>query len=143
MISHVKTIHEGVKFRCPECEYECNRSVNLENHVKAIHEGVSYNCKLCLFKSSWRNKAREHVKKIHGQNIDFNMPDFITEMYTKRELTAINYKAGGVNIINQFPQENDAQHLDVKQEMDICDDIKDIDVNIDNAIHDNASIDYA
>ena len=107
LISHVKTIHEGVKFRCPECEYECNRSVNLENHVKAIHEGVSYNCKLCLFKSSWRNKAREHVKRIHGQNIDFNMPDFITEMYTKRELT------GGVDTINQFVQENAAQHLDV------------------------------
>jgi len=122
LISHVKTIHEGVKFKCPECEYECNRSVNLENHVKAIHEGVSYNCNLCPFKSSWRNKAREHVKRIHGQDIDFHMPDFITEIYTKKESIGMRIKYS--DEFNPFNVDMTPLDMDVKQEMEINEDMK-------------------
>ena len=123
LISHVKTIHEGLKFKCPECEYECNRSVNLDNHVKAIHKGVTYNCKLCPFKSSWRNKAREHVKKHHHQNIDFCMSDFITEIYTEKDQTYMNDNDNG---ITEEKSEPFFQEPEVKQEMDICEEIKNI-----------------
>jgi len=130
LISHIKTIHEGLKFKCPECEYECNRSVNLDNHIKAIHKGVLYNCKLCSFKSSWRNKAREHVKKLHGQNIDFSMSDFITEIYTKSHPTHMSYDEVRENTEDQFIQEDNIEQLEVKQEMDFSEDMKAIDCGI-------------
>jgi len=126
LISHIKTIHEGLRFKCPECEYECNRSVNLDNHIKAIHEGVSYSCKLCPFRSAWRNKAREHVKRVHGQNTDFSMSEFITETYTKRFQSYVNENDETEDSFDPFIEEPAFQHVEIKQELDISEDIETI-----------------
>ena len=73
------------------------------------------------FKSSWRNKAREHVKKNHGQNIDFSMAEFITEIYTKKS------KAYPTDLMEGLTdQEEPQQHHEIKQEVDIFEDIKTI-----------------
>ena len=39
--THVKSIHDGVKYSCEYCDYKATRKDNLQEHVKSIHDGVN------------------------------------------------------------------------------------------------------
>ena len=36
--------HEGIIYRCDECEYVATRVINLKNHKESKHEGIRYPC---------------------------------------------------------------------------------------------------
>ena len=40
--THIKSIHEGQKFPCPQCEYKATKHENLQRHIKSIHDGKSF-----------------------------------------------------------------------------------------------------
>ena len=52
LLSHVKSIHEGVKYSCDQCSYKATQKVNLARHVKSIHEGIKYSCDQCSYKAT-------------------------------------------------------------------------------------------
>ena len=42
LITHQKSIHEGQKFNCKECEYQATTKGHLVTHQKSTHEGKRY-----------------------------------------------------------------------------------------------------
>ena len=44
---HIKTIHEGVKFPCEQCDYKATQKGDLLRHIKSKHQGVKFN--LCTW----------------------------------------------------------------------------------------------
>ena len=41
--THIKSVHEGVKYACNLCDYQAKIQTNLTVHIQSIHEGVKYN----------------------------------------------------------------------------------------------------
>ena len=39
---HIKSIHEGVKFPCGQCDYKARRKEGLVIHIKSIHKRVKF-----------------------------------------------------------------------------------------------------
>ena len=37
-MKHIKTIHDGVKFLCAQCDYKATQKDNLLTHIKTKHE---------------------------------------------------------------------------------------------------------
>ena len=35
----MKSVHEGQKFPCPQCDYKAAWKSNLKKHIKLVHEG--------------------------------------------------------------------------------------------------------
>ena len=65
--SHLKTIHDQVKYACGSCEYKVTNPGSLHNHVKSIHEQVKYACESCEYKATRPDSLRQHIKSIHDQ----------------------------------------------------------------------------
>ena len=42
LVTHMKSIHEGVTYPCEQCGYKANRKHHLLKHLKSKHEGVKY-----------------------------------------------------------------------------------------------------
>ena len=40
LLTHIKSIHEGVKFPCAQCDYKATTKGSLFRHMKSRHEGV-------------------------------------------------------------------------------------------------------
>ena len=65
LILHMKTKHEGQKYNCKQCEYQCETLQSLRNHIKIKHEGVRHVCKLCDYKANYRVDLRTHIQSKH------------------------------------------------------------------------------
>jgi len=63
---HEESIHEGTfRYKCEQCEYKSSYISNLKQHVKSVHEGVKYNCELCDYKATQKFDLIKHVKSVH------------------------------------------------------------------------------
>ena len=51
-MKHIKTIHDGVKFLCAQCDYKATQKDNLLTHIKTKHEGVKFPCAQCDYKAT-------------------------------------------------------------------------------------------
>ena len=50
--THQKSIHEGVKYQCKECDYKATTLIgSLKLHQKSIHESFKYQCNECDYNS--------------------------------------------------------------------------------------------
>ena len=38
LLSHIKSIHEGVKFPCEQCDYKATQKGHLMKHMKSVHK---------------------------------------------------------------------------------------------------------
>ena len=65
LILHMKTKHEGQKYKCKQCEYQCETLQSLRNHIKIKHEGLRHVCKLCDYKANYRVDLRTHIQSKH------------------------------------------------------------------------------
>ena len=63
--THVKSIHEGVKYPCDQCVYKATSKGDLRTHVKSIHEGVRYPCDHCDYKVTHKSNLRAHKEYKH------------------------------------------------------------------------------
>ena len=66
---HVRTQHEGYKYKCGKCDYETKSQSNLRIHIKAKHEGVEFSCSDCQFKTSYEKNLRQHREKLHQEKL--------------------------------------------------------------------------
>ena len=46
--THKESVHEGVKYKCSECNYQATERGSLKKHRESVHEGV---------KNSWRIRS--------------------------------------------------------------------------------------
>ena len=65
LLTHIKSIHEGVKFPCEQCDYKATWKVNLLTHIKSIHEGVKFPCEQCDYKATQKRNLLRHIKSTH------------------------------------------------------------------------------
>ena len=65
--THIKSVHEGQKFQCPQFEYKATEKGNLQKHIKSVHEGQTFACTLahCDYQTKWKNTLVKHKKKKH------------------------------------------------------------------------------
>ena len=62
---HLKSVHEGVKYPCNQCNYKATLKDSLQKHIKAIHDGVKYPCVKCSYKASLQSDLLKHHKSVH------------------------------------------------------------------------------
>ena len=73
LLSHIKSVHEAVRFPCDHCSYEGTTASNLRSHIIAKHETEPLRCKDCDFTTRWRQALYTH-KKSHDQVGGFKYP---------------------------------------------------------------------
>ena len=61
---HIRTIHQGQKFKCEECSKLFRQKANLERHVLSVHKGIKHfsDCE-AEYAQKWALK--HHIKKVH------------------------------------------------------------------------------
>ena len=73
MWQHIQSIHENVKYQCPQCDYKATLKSSLTKHIKSIHERVEYNWPQCNYKSNDKTTIRRHIQSIH-ENVKYQCP---------------------------------------------------------------------
>ena len=63
--THTKSVHEGQKFQCPQCEYKATFKVSLQTHIKSVHEGQKFPCPQCEYKATQKGHLQTHIKSVH------------------------------------------------------------------------------
>ena len=63
--THIKSIHEGVKFPCNQCDYKATQKGNLMTHIKSRHQGVIFPCNLCDYKATQKSNLMTHITFRH------------------------------------------------------------------------------
>merc|ERR1711884_758069 len=63
--THIKSVHEGQKFQCPQCEYKATRKGHLQTHIKSVHEGQKFHCPQCEYKATRIDSLQRHIKSVH------------------------------------------------------------------------------
>ena len=61
----MESIHEGVKFQCPHCDYKATTKSSCNVHIRAIHEGIKFQCPSCSYKATQKNDLKRHIKSQH------------------------------------------------------------------------------
>ena len=62
---HTKEKHENiVLLKCEQCEYQCDRKDNMDRHVKSKHNGSKYKCFTCRYSSTRKDNFNRHTKAI-------------------------------------------------------------------------------
>ena len=65
LIRHVRSMHEGLKYQCRQCDYKATQLDNLRTHEKSKHDGVRFNCKQCDQEFTLSGNLRKHLKRVH------------------------------------------------------------------------------
>jgi len=65
LISHIQSIHEGVKYTCGQCDQQFTQQGNLTVHIKSKHEGVKYACNQCDYQATQRSSLLTHIRAKH------------------------------------------------------------------------------
>ena len=67
--THVKTLHEELRYPCYQCEYQAKRKAALQIHVESQHEGIQHACKLCNFQTKQKYYLKIHIHSQHSTDI--------------------------------------------------------------------------
>ena len=63
--SHVDVKHNGLLFKCDNCQFNSARKSNLENHILVQHNGVAFDCSIWQHKNNRKQGLVNHIKKTH------------------------------------------------------------------------------
>ena len=63
--AHVKSIHEGIRHECNQCNHQFTTQQNLKDHLQAVHEGIKYDCSQCDVQFSFLKRLRSHIRANH------------------------------------------------------------------------------
>ena len=61
LLTHIRSIHECVKFPCEQCDYKATRKGNLLSHLKSTHECGRVHCEQCDYKATWKGDLLKHT----------------------------------------------------------------------------------
>ena len=54
-----------MKFSCEQCDYKAAWKGHLISHINSIHEGVKFPCEQCDYKATWKGDLSTHIRSIH------------------------------------------------------------------------------
>ena len=84
--SHVRNIHEGVRFSCEECGYKTGQKAGLMRHMLALHGGRRLQCDMCEKTYKWEVDLARH--KLRHVKASFVCDKCDKEFTEKRQLQA-------------------------------------------------------
>ena len=61
----MKSIHEGIKYACYQCDYQSGYQSDLTKHNQAKHAGIKYACEQCDYRATSQNTLTKHIKRKH------------------------------------------------------------------------------
>ena len=53
------------KHRCSHCEYKAVKMQNLQTHIKSVHEGLKFQCPHCEHNATGKGHLQTHIKSVH------------------------------------------------------------------------------
>ena len=63
---HIQSLHENIKYKCNQCEFQFTRKDHLKNHTRTQHEGESrYFCEQCDFLCNRQSLLNYHIESKH------------------------------------------------------------------------------
>ena len=62
---HKRTVHDGVKYACWQCDYQATYQQSLDLHIQAKHEGIKYNCDQCDYQATQQGNLIRHIQSKH------------------------------------------------------------------------------
>ena len=62
---HKRTVHQGAKFSCDQCDKKFPANSYLRKHKEAVHEGVRYACDQCDFQATTQKCLNLHIQSKH------------------------------------------------------------------------------
>ena len=68
MKNHIKSVHEGVKYDCDQCEKQYTEKGNLTRHVKSTHNSVKHACDYCQIPFTIKGNLDRHIQKMHARH---------------------------------------------------------------------------
>ena len=76
-IQRDKSVHEGVKYPCNQCDYQATQQGNLLQHIQSKHEGVKYACNQCDKQFTLQSSLTTHIQSKHkGVKYTCNQCDY-------------------------------------------------------------------
>ena len=69
LAQHQRSVHEGKKYPCRECDHQATSKSDLNKHQRAIHEGKKYPCRACdnfFLILCCRGSCRFYFKLLHN-----------------------------------------------------------------------------
>ena len=57
---HIQSVHEGIKYPCPQCDYQAPLKGALRRHIQSTHEGIKYPCPFCDYQATQRVHLKTH-----------------------------------------------------------------------------------
>ena len=67
LVTHLQSIHEGVKYSCHQCGWKAKHLPSLYVHIQSIHHGVKYPCHKCDHKATQSSALKVHIKLKHNE----------------------------------------------------------------------------
>ena len=61
-------MHEGVIYKCDQCDYRVRDRENLKNHKQSKHEGFVFWCGQCDYKASHKGNLKKHYQTKHEES---------------------------------------------------------------------------
>ena len=90
---HMKSVHMGKKFQCPECEYQFTQKSNLDTQQNSVHMGQKYECPEWLISLDTRHKS------VH-MGLKFECPECERQFTLKGTLVAHHKCVKNSNVLS-------------------------------------------
>ena len=75
---HVKSVHEGKKYDCDQCEYRATQPSSIKIHKQVKHVQAKLQCPQCDYQSGWPTDFRKHkLAKHDGIRYGCDICDYI------------------------------------------------------------------
>ena len=58
-------VHEGVVYKCDQCDYETHGTKNLRRHKTRVHDAVRFPCDQCDYKGTTADYLKHHKEAKH------------------------------------------------------------------------------
>ena len=72
---HIATAHNNDScFKCNLCDYQGNRKDALNSHIRIVHEGVKYPCPHCTFQGRYKSTLDTHLRVAHSMTLQHECP---------------------------------------------------------------------
>jgi hypothetical protein len=70
---HIRNVHKGEMIKCQwdGCDYQSHRKSSLDEHIKTMHEGFKFKCDDCDFQTTKMGDLQRHGQLKHGPNKHF------------------------------------------------------------------------
>ena len=65
VLTHYKSIHQGIRSQCNQCDYIATTYSSLYKHIRIKHEGIRYPCPQCEYQATEKGVLRQHIEARH------------------------------------------------------------------------------